>query len=110
MRALKVSAVAFVATITMAAPAHAYYEAWYSDAVRTTASGTKVNNHDKKCDARATQANYFRGGSSTLYESTNHGGCGSMLTTYAASSVIQLRACLVIPAQTDPCGNWDYTG
>ena len=110
MRALKVSAVAFVATIMMAAPAHAYYEAWYSDAVQTTASGTTVKNYDRKCDARATQANYFRGGSSTLYESTNHGGCGSVLTTYAASPVIQLRACLVIPGQPDPCGPWDFSG
>lgn len=110
MRALRVSAAAFVATIITAAPAHAYFEAWYSNAAQATASGTTVKNYDKRCDGQSTQAQYIRGGTSTVYESTNHGGCGSVLTTYAASPVVQLRACMVIVGQPDPCGPWDYSG
>lgn len=110
MRSLRVLAVTTAAFVSLAAPAHAYFEAWYSNAVQVTASGTTVKTYDKRCDGQAAQANYYRGGSTTLYESTNNGGCNTVLQSQSLSTVIQIRACMVVASQPDPCGPWDYTG
>lgn len=103
-RMFRVTVGVAVAGVVSAAPAHAYFEAKYSDSSRVTASGRTIKVYDPKCDAKATQGNWQRLGSSTVYERDNPGGCGTALEFTTANRVTQIRACLVIPASSDPCG------
>lgn len=105
-RIRRVLATAPVAAVLFAAPAHAYMDARYSDKVRVTASGSTLKAYDTSCDGRGAQANWQRTGSSTVFEKTNGEGCGTVLQFTTGGTVTQIRACLVIPAQKDPCSAW----
>lgn len=85
---------------------HAYMDVRYSDSVRVTASGSTLKAYDTSCDGRGAQANWQRTGSSTVFEKTNGEGCGTVLQFTTGGTVTQIRACLVIPAQKDPCSAW----
>lgn len=105
-RIRRVFTVVPIATVVLAAPAQAYMDARYSDAVRVTASGSTLKVYDTKCDGRAAQGNWQRTGSSTVYEKDNAEGCGIFLTFTTGGTVTQIRACLVIPLDDDPCSSW----